>query len=277
MLKDTLNPFHKVSNTIMSGQINDREILVLANGDMIILGKDRHGRSYDMPYDAHLTDKLYFTPNSSRRWQRGILLGGVTLYGQQNVHNIDTLSSSKWKLHGRRTINVITRALTEVLELLQQEKQKNGKVDADTTSILRELFNELDDSKKTEFRCKYKNSKFNSALSDNCPVCNNFYDGEDDKKSCIHTNCDKMCGNCYNTWEKKNVCESKEGGNDENCPSCKQEQIIQCPICLDAIGKDDILKSETCDHYVCFKCYGMACHKKKPITTCPLCRSKFSS
>jgi len=253
---------------------NQGAAISLANGSMLL-----HTSivSPVVSYHEFYKDKLYFAPNLPNRLQYGILIGGVTLYGRTDFHRIDTLSISKWKIHGKNIIRILTKSLSDASAIIQMEKQKNENVDPETIIILRELYGKLDDGVKSEFISKYKNTKFEKILTDKCVVCGIFYETGESKKRCIHPSCTEMCEYCHDSWRKFNECESKGGSEYEKCPSCKQEQSIECPICLEATTKEDVLKSETCDHSICVKCFGMSHYKNVPITKCPLCRSIFSS
>jgi hypothetical protein len=258
----------------MSGQqdYSREKRLVLVNGGMII---DTESIARRPQFDENYNNTLYLAPNSRYGSSRRFSLGGVMLYGLNDWHDVTTLSVAKWNLHGRETIDIFTKGISEVVYLLQQEQQKNDIVDDDTIHLIRDMFNGLDDSKKSEFCDKYKNTKFEKVLNDKCSICDVFYKCDDDKKNCIHYNCNKMCGSCYYSWKNKNECESKETTDNEKCPSCKQTQLLKCPICFESVTEEQIVKSEKCVHYVCWKCYGMSHKTNNPIIKCPICRGKF--
>tara|TARA_B100001057_G_scaffold500226_1_gene614149 strand:+ start:1126 stop:1881 length:756 start_codon:yes stop_codon:yes gene_type:complete len=50
----------------------------------------------------------------------------------------------------------------------------------------------------------------------------------------------------------------------------------QCPICLDLKPYDQMAPSDSCEHKVCWKCYGEAHKLSASILKCPLCRKEFT-
>jgi len=61
----------------------------------------------------------------------------------------------------------------------------------------------------------------------------------------------------------------------EVCFCCKQKQAIECPICYETKKPSNMVKSDTCAHHICWKCYGQAYKGGNPIKKCPMCRSQF--
>ena len=69
------------------------------------------------------------------------------------------------------------------------------------------------------------------------------------------------------------VCGKKMDPRMDTCGPCYWEfhevltfdTSVDCSICLDVTGPS--VKYQTCDHYVCTKCF-----KKRRETKCPLCR-----
>ena len=207
-----------------------------------------------------------------------IYLGGIiSNYRRVGWYPLDDISSARWNTHRAVIVRCIRNSVNDLINELVKERNKHNTLDDETKTVFRELFNNLDDSKKNDFIKKYKDTKFGKMINDKCPCCNEFYNEESNKNSCMHLNCTKMCDTCYNTWKSENACEGKEDDafDAETCPSCKQKQTTDCPICFEETGITDLVKSKSCSHYVCWKCFGMAYYKNHPITNCPTCRSNF--
>jgi len=50
---------------------------------------------------------------------------------------------------------------------------------------------------------------------------------------------------------------------------------VDCCICLTTKKGNQMIKSKSCSHSVCYKCYGDAFQGGNPIYKCPLCRANF--
>jgi hypothetical protein len=96
-----------------------------------------------------------------------------------------------------------------------------------------------------------------------CTGCGKFCN---EMKKCVHLDCTGMCKVCF---DKTNELEF------EVCGCCEQKQELQCPICQDTHPVNNMIKSETCCHHVCYKCFGMSIKTSRPLANCPMCRSVF--
>jgi hypothetical protein len=106
------------------------------------------------------------------------------------------------------------------------------------------------------------NTEFKNTICHDC--CN--YEMNLVKKKCIHLDC---CGMCKICFEKENP----EGF--EVCACCHKKQELTCPICLDEHKLENMVKSDSCSHHVCWKCFGLAIKSSNPLIKCPLCRKIF--
>ena len=106
----------------------------------------------------------------------------------------------------------------------------------------------------------YPNSWFSN---NHCKKCNKICENTD-KKSCIHSDCPKMCSDCFNSWDKTS-----------RCPCCNEEQKIQCPICQDYKCQENLIKSDYCSHSVCHGCFAASFKSMRALVNCPLCRGRF--
>ena len=86
------------------------------------------------------------------------------------------------------------------------------------------------------------------------------------KKKCIHHDCPGMCEKCFN---KKN----KTGFT--KCACCGQKQEMTCPCCQEDFTPENMVKSEQCDHRICWACFGRSVKTSRPLSHCPMCRGVF--
>ena len=96
-----------------------------------------------------------------------------------------------------------------------------------------------------------------------CVDCGEF---NSEIKKCVHSDCPGMCAKCF---DKKN----KEGF--ETCACCHKKQELTCPICFADHPVENMVKSETCCHHVCWKCFGLSVKSTRPLADCPMCRARF--
>jgi hypothetical protein len=114
-------------------------------------------------------------------------------------------------------------------------------------------------------RKAYLSKHINGILAKEC--CSICCKHSPELKKCIYSDCSGLCDTCFNTSQEK---------SPNVCLACEREQKITCPICQDDHKLTNMVKSDSCDHRVCWKCYGMALKAKRPIYDCPLCRSQFT-
>jgi hypothetical protein len=87
-----------------------------------------------------------------------------------------------------------------------------------------------------------------------------------DIKKCIHHDCPGMCANCFDTKNKPGF---------EDCSCCGQKQEMTCPICQDDFTPENLVKSEGCNHQICWGCFGRSVKSSRPLSHCPMCRVVF--
>ena len=105
-----------------------------------------------------------------------------------------------------------------------------------------------------------KNPKYKDKICMDCGCFNPT------KKKCIHHDCPGMCANCF---DKKN----KTGFT--KCACCGQKQEITCPCCQEDFTPENMVKSEQCDHRICWACFGRSVKTSRPLGHCPMCRGVF--
>jgi hypothetical protein len=86
------------------------------------------------------------------------------------------------------------------------------------------------------------------------------------KKTCAMEGCLGMCTRDFDQYNPEGY---------EVCFCCKKKQAIECPICYETKKALYMVKSDTCAHHICWKCYGQAYKGGNPIKKCPMCRSEF--
>ena len=148
-----------------------------------------------------------------------------------------------------------------LLALLQlQEKGHNDK-GCITYEELRGLYDLVPYSERRAYLCKYNGG---TLAKECCSVCCKH---SPPLKKCMYSDCSGLCDTCF---------VSSEETSPDVCLACEREQKITCSICQDDHNITNTVKSDSCDHRVCWKCYGMAFKAKHPIYNCPLCRSQFT-
>ncbi len=105
-----------------------------------------------------------------------------------------------------------------------------------------------------------ENSEYKDKI---CIECGSF---DPEKKKCIHHDCPGMCATCFDTKNKSGF---------ENCACCLKKQEMTCPICQEDFSTDNLVKSEQCNHRVCWSCFGRSVKSSRPLSHCPLCRDVF--
>jgi|TARA_B100000795_G_scaffold245967_1_gene211400 hypothetical protein len=172
-------------------------------------------------------------------------------------HPIHHLSSSNWMKYRenfRQGFNDIIKGVEKEKDLLL--KIKNMK---DTRNMFEQLYSNLTNDDKRGF------IKMNSDAWLHKITCLSCLNISEDKNKCMHHDCSGICPSCTELWDKNTT-----------CPSCKKEQKIKCPICWCEKTSQELTKSVSCPHSVCWECYGKAFRAQKPIYNCPLCRAEFT-
>lgn len=172
---------------------------------------------------------------------------------------LDNLSASNWFKY-RSIISENMSKLLNVEENKQEEIKKSSKMVVDKTKdLFYKIYKNLSFDDKKLF---LKNNKTSWLAKESCPVCLNK---SATKHKCIHNDCSGMCKDC-----STHMLDS-----DGKCKSCCRNQLLECPICYDENPIENMCKSHTCNHYVCWACYGKAYHCGNPIESCPSCRADF--
>ena len=96
-----------------------------------------------------------------------------------------------------------------------------------------------------------------------CMECGSF---NPEKKKCIHHDCPGMCSTCFDIKNKLGF---------EKCACCDKKQEITCPICQEDFTTENTVKSETCNHRICWSCFGRSVKSSRPLSHCPMCRGVF--
>jgi hypothetical protein len=96
-----------------------------------------------------------------------------------------------------------------------------------------------------------------------CMECGSF---NPEKKMCIHHDCPGMCSTCFDIKNKLGF---------EKCACCDKKQEITCPICQEDFTTENTVKSEACNHRICWSCFGRSIKSSRPLSHCPMCRGVF--
>ena len=96
-----------------------------------------------------------------------------------------------------------------------------------------------------------------------CMECGSF---NPEKKKCIHHDCPGMCSTCFDIKNKLGF---------EKCACCDKKQEITCPICQEDFTTENTVKSEACNHRICWSCFGRSIKSSRPLSHCPMCRGVF--
>ena len=155
-----------------------------------------------------------------------------------------------------------------------------------------------DEKKKIFWRAHVKGmNKSNNKFQPNACYWSGFYPKNTDKKYCRNIKTKReiayMAQNCYyrhhqlikpptpawfKTMKKKALLKyyeriRKEQEKEDHKVWSKVK--MDCCICLTTKTQPKMIKSKTCSHSVCYKCYGDAFQGGNPIYKCPLCRANF--
>lgn len=176
-------------------------------------------------------------------------------YGFYEWEPIDLVSSANWMKNrlnaNKQMINIVTKICEQRYAEAKQEKKEKNKLIKSLVSIL---------TKQQRIDWIKANPEYGKIICQQCGVLH------PKKKKCIHHDCCGMCENCFKI-EKKN--------NKQVCNACNRKQELTCPICMDDYGVDFMVKSDTCCHHVCWKCFGSSVKTTRPLADCPLCRATF--
>ena len=154
----------------------------------------------------------------------------------------------------------------EIWKRCLKKKRKKEDIIKSTNAIVsntKDLFYKIyKNLSKEEKKLFIKENNTSWIAKESCSVCLNKVSKI---HKCIHHDCLGMCEEC-----SKDMLDC-----DGKCKSCQKSQQLQCPICYDENPIEKMCKSKTCDHYVCWSCYGRAYHCGRPIESCPSCRADF--
>ena len=130
----------------------------------------------------------------------------------------------------------------------------------DDFKLLSEIYDTLKPEHKETLKAKYPESSF---IKNRCTCCDSYMSSH---YKCIHSDCVGMCKTCHGNSIASGV---------EKCPACKQEQKLECPICLATKCPDDMLMSKHCCHGICLACFADSYRSGKAVKKCPMCRGNF--
>ncbi len=189
--------------------------------------------------------------------KNGLLCISISLYGNNRWEPLAELSSSSWMKYRCK----IRDGLEGVRKRTKRNKKaiQKAQIADETKQLFDALYKTLSESDKREFLKQHKNTWLSKAT---CTACLKRCD---EKTKCLHSDCPGMCKKCAGKLE-----------SCENCPACNKKQEIICPICMDTKRASELVKSVSCCHSVCWKCYGMAFKSGHPILNCPMCRCTFT-
>lgn len=181
----------------------------------------------------------------------------VKKYGCILWEPLATLSSANWMKY-RNTIGSSVAAISNDTEKIQTQ-DADSKILAETLEMFNELMDKMPFQDRKDFINKHQNTWLGQTHCLNClKRCR-----AGDKKKCVNHKCGGLCDACHDEIEDK-------------CPACNTKQIVECPICQEEKGVSHMCKSESCNHHVCWECYGRAFKVNHPIVNCPLCRACFT-
>lgn len=187
----------------------------------------------------------------------GILCICIIKRQEPTWHPVHEISAANWM----RNRNYFESGFIKIMKDKKNEKKLMKKIKnlEDTTNMFQQLYEKLSTDKKKEFLNKNSDTWLQKIT---CVACLEI---TEHKKKCIHHECSGLCQSCDDKWDKIS-----------QCPSCKKEQKITCPICWCDKTSQELTQSVSCIHSVCWECYGKAFRAQKPIYDCPLCRAEFT-
>ena len=193
---------------------------------------------------------------SLRCSDEGRPLVSVKRYGDINWEPFSSLSGSNWMKHRYDIADSLNKLFMDADAILKNHSVKIIKNEA--IVMLTELYERLPPEEKKEFIIKH-NKTFLGAIK--CPNCLETCKSGS-KVKCINHECFGMCKKCLDKIGDK-------------CPVCDAVQETTCPICQETKTCEQLCKSDTCGHFVCWECCGRAFKAGHPIHNCPLCRADF--
>ena len=84
-------------------------------------------------------------------------------------------------------------------------------------------------------------------------------------KKCIHSDCPGLCESCHS-----------QSVDLPNCLACQKSQDLDCPICYKQYHISELCPSDSCEHKICWQCFGNAYKSGNAINSCPICRKQFN-
>ena len=181
----------------------------------------------------------------------------IQRYGTWAWEPLHLLSATKWMQLREKISGSITSTFNLVNSKKMKILKKDQKIKEEAIPLLHDLYGKLSRKEKIAFLNRHKKS-FMAEFT--CRACLTYCKK---LKYCIHTNCTGLCDSCL-------------AKNGATCLACGQKQEKECPICQEAKKASELMKSNTCRHDVCYKCYAMAFKSGHPIWDCPLCRQEFT-
>lgn len=195
----------------------------------------------------------------------------IKSYGSYSWEPFEFISAANWMRHREKISKQIpylssTIHMTETLQITQKKEELQKKINADyevkraKNAMIRSLCDILTEEQRTQWLKKH--DEYNKTV---CIDCGQYAPCLI-KHKCIHLDCPGMCLRCY---------ETKNPEGFETCACCNQKQELTCPICQDTHTLENMVKSDSCGHHVCWKCFGMSIKSTRPLSHCPLCRDIF--
>ena len=160
----------------------------------------------------------------------------------------------------------------EICEILNNDaKERNNRHYEESKDLLtgkiydniitQKLFNLLTTEQKQKF---ITDNNIELSKSSICPLCLET-NSSNSKKKCVHMECKGMCDSCHELCVQSGW-----------CSVCELSQELECPICIVVKDVSEMVSSFSCQHKVCWKCYGEAYQSGHPINKCTLCRKQFN-
>ena len=195
----------------------------------------------------------------------------IKSYGSYVWVPLNTLSKADWTSYREKISsmipllsstlrNVETLQMTKRIDEYQKKWHQDYAIKQEKDTMIRSLCKMLTQEQLTQWL--KVNNIYNKTV---CHFCGQYAPSLI-KGKCVHLDCPGMCMQCY---------KEKNPEGFDVCACCNKKQEQECPICQDTREIDNMVKSDTCSHYVCWKCFGMAAKATHPLESCPLCRSVF--
>jgi len=176
---------------------------------------------------------------------------------------LSTLSNDdliKYREQITMSLSTMFKDTSTILNIQATRTTKNKAV-----NVLTELYEALEPDQKRALIRKHRRTFLGETK---CVGCLKRCD-PGSKKTCLANpnpaDCGGLCHECY--------CKL-----DNVCTACDANlvNVMECPICLEVQpSHHSMCPSDSCQHGVCFSCYGRASRFGNPLVKCPLCRSDF--